>query len=257
MPSRFSEHVLAQEEHTPYLPCFHTTDSYCLRDIVIDSNGKILPDPHQGRAYFFYGRPCYRIPSDPQTSTKETAEFPTCLVLSPGCVHKLSICGIYPFDSGAFINALYAPYFHPQMELEDFKLEASPSTPPKVVTAFYGTNMNYYLGQPLEDIEFDALEFELQSYYKLLKSGGRQNFDDRSSAIEIQTQNEVTLSKGDVLAVVVPVNFMDNEAFRTVIVGQWNATPITYQPMRTNISGLTSTIIEEVRKFLTERNLLI
>src|SRR4051794_34732189 len=80
----------------------------------------------------------------------------------------------------------------------------------KLITAFFGSNANYFDGSPLKDIKFPQLSYEVESYIALISNRQTEDYDDRSSAIEIQINIPVKLVRM-VEAVVLPRVFRRND----------------------------------------------
>lgn len=192
------------------LPLVHSTDAYTFANILKEEclapakcdvfNGEVL-------TYFFYGRPAYRPAGDEKPLTLQHY-CPVVLIFKPDLIATAK--RIFPFDTGAFNLGLYAPFLHQKMKLEDFELEASPDTPSKVVSLFFGTNEAYLSGKPSQNVRLDASDFEAQSYLGVIEAKGSNMVDSRSSSIELQT-NEPIMLDAEVAAVILPQVFLDGK----------------------------------------------
>jgi hypothetical protein len=156
-------------------------------------------------SYFFYGRPAFRPNADAEPSGL-SHYFPICLIFKRS--FALAIARVFPFDSGAFQNGLYASYIHRKMCLGDFGLEAESSTPGRVISRFFGTVPAYLKGNPSPTDAIDPSEFEAQSYLALIHSKEGNAIDSRGASIEVQTSEHVSITDA-VAAVVLPSNFAD------------------------------------------------
>jgi hypothetical protein len=202
--------VANSTEATPRLPLVHTTDSFSFEDIL--ERGAITPQDctvfkGQALTYFFYGRPAFRPNSDAEP-TGLLHYFPVCLIFKPNLTAPIT--RVFPFDSGAFHNGLYAAYLHKHMKLGDFGLEPNLRTPAKVVTQFFGSTRDYLLGKPKANSIFDPAEFEAQSLMALITAKGANNLDGRSASVEIQLAQELSIS-GAVAAIILPSTFADGD----------------------------------------------
>lgn len=204
--SSFRKAIGASEAATGSLPLTHITDGYRFRS-VIQTNSL---DPTYCRVYekpllyFFYGRPSYRANQQAQSSSIE-AYAPICFIIDP--IFDFEIAGIYPFDSGAFHRQLLEGAFHHAMIKEDFALDTDFTTPRRLVRLFFGDMDRYYMNRPRTDVSIPPMDYEVASYYGLIKDELKNDYDERISAIEIQTEKSMPLSDS-VLAIIIPDNFL-------------------------------------------------
>lgn len=213
--SRLRKLIQGSAEALPRLPLVHSTDSFTFADIL--ENGAVTPQAcsvFKGEAltYFFYGRPAFR-PNANEEPTGLQHYFPVCFVFKLG--FSVSISRIFPFDSGAFQDGLYAAYVHKRMALGDFGLEPDSSTPAKVVATFFGSASNYLTGKPTTTQAIDQSEFEALSINALISAKGANNLDGRIASIEIQSAQEISITDA-VAAVVLPGTFLDGSIGRTL-----------------------------------------
>ncbi|PCF91062.1 hypothetical protein [Sphingopyxis terrae] len=182
----------------------HVTDAYRFRDIM--AGGALAPAPCRifgsELVYLFYGRPAYRATAEMESNGSD-AYWPICFVLEPGAVTPARI---YPFDSGAFHHGRFKAFMHHQMIKEDFELEIDPSSPGRLLRLFWRDEKSYFNADGASDFVPDPIDFETKAYRDLISYRGRGNFDERGSAIEIQSEAPVTL-KGNTIAVILPSEF--------------------------------------------------
>jgi hypothetical protein len=195
-------------ETEPRLPLVHSTDSYILADML--DKGEISPQScsvFNGEAltYLFYGRPAFR-PNNSAEPTSLGHYFPVCLLMKP--TWQGNVKRVFPFDSGAFQQELYGAYLHKKMKLGDFRLEADMSTPGKLITLFFGNVPAYLRARPESSVNFDAAEFEAQSYRALINAKDGNAIDSRGSGIEVQTSEPISISDS-LAAVILPSTFVD------------------------------------------------
>jgi hypothetical protein len=113
---------------------------------------------------------------------------------------------MFPFDSGAYSQVIYAPFIGDEFRLEEFLLPPAVSTPPKVVGAIFGSNRNYLEGtiRPECSQEFDQLDFHSQIYADMNSSERATKFDCRWGIVEIQSVDPIPLAASTLEAIVVP-----------------------------------------------------
>ena len=103
----------------------------------------------------------------------------------------------------------------------------------KIIGTFFGTNRSYFLLKSCSQADFDArfdvgvLEEEIKALHKLITLK-HEALDDRRFAIEIQTENEFALVKDQVLAVVLPENYIENSRVVQFVEKDLNAKLLTY-----------------------------
>lgn len=248
MPSRLS-HFVRPASPQALLPIMHTCDCYGFRGIL--EAGQLDPAPckvfsGEPLVYLFYGRPAYR-PSLLGEATSHGAFMPVSIVLREDTVPVPK--RIYPFDSGAYAHGLFKDHIHPRMSMEDFQLSPGLDMPARLVTQFYGSNENYYLGQPHSQ-EIPPLEFEVALYYNLISGKAKTHYDDRRSAVEVQTDAPIPLNKETVLLVVLPTIFLDVPDIRRKLLADWSAQVRTYHIRHSNPNEHIGYVNEEVRTFL-------
>jgi hypothetical protein len=154
-------------------------------------------------AYFFYGRPAYRVTGD--GAIKIPAACPMCLIFDPDLIHRAQ--SIHPFDTGAFHARMYSHVMLDEMKIEDFGLGRETDRPNQLISALFGTREAYYDSDPSKIPPGDQVaapdEFLVHAYLELLRSTGRNEPDDRLGTIEVVFGDPVPLA-GNLLAAVVP-----------------------------------------------------
>lgn len=203
-------------------------------------------------AYFFYGRPAYRVNSEIENNAI-LGFAPICLIIDGTKLPTPT--RMFPFDSGAFVGQRFTAAHHVDSQVEDFALEANFGSPPSLVKLFFDNNFNYYKIEPLQTVKIPAIELDASYYYGLIKTISRSPFDDRSSAIELQFMSTISLTSAT-LAVVLPDNFADEKSVVDAISKLGAVTlPYEYYP-RMQSTSYTSSIYTVVRAFYKERGLL-
>lgn len=250
----FDDFVGQSPTTTPTLPLIHMTDGFCMR-LILDQKELVPQDcPVLGwpALYFSYGRPAFR-PNGNVKPSALTSYAPVCFVIDASAV---PIKKAFPFDSGAFKAKMFASSTHRKMKLEHFELAASLDRPQQVVTAFFGSNANYFDNIPKVDVQYPSLLFEVESFAALLGDKQSENYDDRISAVEVISDKSVLL-KSAVRAMVFPGQFMDDDMFKEALTAL-KCDPIPYSVgARFSSENAFSRISVAVRDYLVAQNLLI
>jgi hypothetical protein len=193
------------------MPITHITGGVSAEDIV--QGGEVSLEEcdifKADLAYFFYGRPAYRIRDGSVVKTEVAC--PYCFVFTPEVVHLAR--EIYPFDTGAFAGRMYTGYVDDRMRKEDFSLNQEVDRVNKVIAALFSSRTDYMKGVTSESAVAGTLaepwEFHARAYIELLTSRGRNEPDDRLCAVEIILDQPLPLE--DYLkAVVVPHTIWGN-----------------------------------------------
>jgi len=199
----------------PLMPLTHITKGIGAADIV--QAGEIKPADctvfGEPLAYFFYGRPAYRVSGD--GTIKVEAACPFCFILKAPLIDEAKT--IFAFDTGAFSKRLYQHILVDEMQIEDFSLESDTTRPNRIISAVFGSRRSYFDGDlskiPDPDTITKTWDFHARAYLHLLASPGRNEPDDRICSIEVIFDKSVPL-KGNLLAAVVPHTLWegDNQA---------------------------------------------
>ena len=172
----------------------------------------------------FYGRPAYRNPARTRP-IKDVSYCPVCFVFRP--LGSLPLKRIYPFDTGACDRDFYKPEISKAKGLAEYQVPAVMENARGIIDGFFETNDKYMKGEARVGMVFAAKDAAAKAYHKLIAGGGKQECDDRKSAVEIQSDHYADLSK-DLLAVVLPTSFLDDEQLRATLMTVWRAHPLTY-----------------------------
>ncbi len=251
----FSEFIANKPLCEPRLPLLHTCDGFGFRDII--GTKKLSPAPCQvfgGETliYFFYGRPAYRT-SAGTIQTSISAFMPVSIVLKNDTINTPK--RIAPFDTGAFHEGLFAQHLHPKMKKEDFFVTPSMDMPQRIVNYFFGSNINYYRGNP-RHVDIPSLEFEVSCYRSLIGETANMPFDDRCSAIEVQSEESVELTRDNVLLIVLPAIFLDDSEVKDTICRLWNAQVEAYSIHRGDPKEYVGLIYNVVETFLNAKGFM-
>lgn len=253
--NRFSSFVKLSCEALPRMPLVHTCEAFEFRDIAAESELKPAPCEvfKEPLLYFFYGRPAYR-PSKDRRPVSHAAFLPISIVVDATTVS--SPTRVAPFDTGAFLAGLYADYVHPKMSVKDFLLEPTVDMPARIVGKFFGSNAAYFYGRP-QHMGLPPFEFEVNSYYNLIRGEATSDADDRRSCVEIQTNQAIQLDAKQVLLVVLPAIFLDVPEVRETIIGKWRSEVRTYNYIHCNPREYMAKLYDEVHAYLEEEGFLL
>lgn len=98
-----------------------------------------------------------------------------------------------------------------------------------MVSAFYEDNKKYFSGEVKSGMKFKIDEYELESYYRLIKQDSIASSDDRKYTAEIITDVNIKL-KDNVLAVIMPISWGDS--YKDRVFKQWGAEFMGYPEIR-------------------------
>ncbi|MCP4098058.1 MAG: hypothetical protein GY748_17645 [Planctomycetaceae bacterium] len=143
---RFKEWVKKRSDpKRPLMPLTHIASGVVAEDII--NNEQILPkyckNFGQDLAYFFYGRPAYRISAD--DVVKLEAACPFCFLFEPHLINDAT--SIHAFDTGAFVDRLYRHVIIDEMKVEDYCLDTDSTLPNKLISAAFLSPKSYIDGE--------------------------------------------------------------------------------------------------------------
>jgi hypothetical protein len=197
----------------PPMPLTHITKALVAADIAKSGHVDLIKCDvfEEPLAYFFYGRPAYRVSGD--GAIKIEAACPCCFIFDAKLVEKAE--AIFAFDTGAFSKRMYKHMLTDEMKIEDFSLGKDASRPNKLIMRAFGSRLAYFQGNiyaiPDPTTVTKAFEFHARSYLNLLASPGRNEPDDRICSIEVVLAEKVSL-KDSLLAIIVPHTLWDDDA---------------------------------------------
>jgi hypothetical protein len=158
--------------------------------------------------------------------TRDISFYPICFVFKPGTICRQAK-RLYPFDTGASQEGLYEPAINRTDALTAYQVQAVVDNAKRITTCFFETREAYLSGKPRPGLVFTTAENDAALYYRLINGGGAANCDDRCSAVEIQIGTAVDL-RDDIMAVVLPTCFLDDDALADTLLKEWRAIPLTY-----------------------------
>ncbi|MDW5314497.1 hypothetical protein [Rhizobium sp. PL01] len=237
------------------LPLVHSTESANIWKMLGHERVEVTPcDTFTGEnlAYFFHGRPAYRkFHKNPQDW-----ELPFVLVLKSTCL--LNIRRIFPFDSGAFQSSRLPSYVS-RFNAEGYDVASNTAAIDLLVDIFFGGDSSYFHGKAKSRDEVsrrNGLGMRHAQVLALCALYNREHLeaDDRSLAIEVQTDLEVSI-KDNLLGVVLPRSYFDDKNLkkyfkeRGVQVRQYDVYPI-------NTEAYVSIVYEEVKAIYKKLRLI-
>lgn len=207
------------------LPSMHSTTCHSAESIFRHGSISTTPCPvfNENLAYFFYGKPLFKVSPSYNAATTNYMFGPVCFIVDTA---KLKAKRIFPFDSGAFDKGMYAKILPNHAKKDDYQLSSNVNLIPRYVELFFGDNDLYQEGKsfPHSDVETSIITYSLAL---LLGASGVMDFDGRSRTIEISTDDEVSLSDC-VDAIIIPAPFFRNSAFNTFHKNHPNIKVISY-----------------------------
>ena len=234
------------------LPIVQTLEAYHL-DVLVEQNclGAKKCDVFEGENlnYFFVGRPAYKFA--PTETQSQLWEYPCCFIFDFS--DDTSFKRIFPFDSGAFAAKMYPPYIQ-MMKLESFDVAEVPDASRKIIGAFFANSYEYCRGKPKSGLEF-AKEYpketsaEVSALQLLYNETGITIVDDRRFTVEVQIGQEVEFGSKAPVAVVVPMDYLENNAFMERAQQDWGAKIISYPIYSLNRDNVYGQIYERVYAF--------
>jgi len=239
------------------LPLIHTTEGYHFREIIdngIDLKPKKCRVFEEKLLYLFYGKASY-VKSQPFFSTLGPY-FPVTFLINPES--SINIKRIFPFDSGAFSHKVFGNYIPDKLELASFKIEDKNldlKAASNIVKAFYKNNENYFQNISRDDLNIRSLNFEVEAFVNMINSKENTPFDERSSTIEIQIEQDLNLIE-NTLAIILPSVFMEDPKIKDLAKQMPNTEFIGYSTLRGNPSYYASVIIDRIGQYLNKNNYL-
>jgi hypothetical protein len=208
------------------LPLVHTTLCESFREIA--SEGSLSPRLcsvfGEPLVYLFYGRPSFRSRKGGSPSTSIT-HCPICFVFKPYSLAS-RIARVFPFDTGAAANGLFMPHIQ-RNSIAEYYLGDCIEVAQRLTHLLFGSNKQYFLGEAKQLLNLPDASEEVLRYLSLVSVEGETAFDDRRSAIEIQSRDHLSL-RDTLMAVILPLAFLEDPRIRSAIVKDWRTYPLPY-----------------------------
>jgi hypothetical protein len=237
---RFKDFIQRQDSASDgKYPFIHITRGYEFDAIVRGDTIDVRPCTvfKENLIYLFYGRPAYRAKDG--NNARLEFEWPIIFIFNPEKI--IGIKRIFPFDTGAFELGLYQEFFHPDSKIEDFEVDPTTESAAKLVGTFYVDHREYYQGRTRKNVDIPLRQFEAEGVFELCKlpgvqgQKGERTRDERSSAIEIQLSQPITL-KDSLIAIVLPEPYLADTLTQEAI-ARWNVTEVHGYPTLHNMGG--------------------
>jgi hypothetical protein len=246
---RFAKFLGTHPVNSVELPLVHNTRCELLQAIA--SSGALEPTPcpvfKQNLIYCFYGRPVYRSSKVGLEYSTDYPHCPICLVFRRDAIRNIT--RVYPCDSGGLSAGAFDPPISAGLR-DLFEISRTAASAQRITTAFFGSNRQYYDGIALQNPAIPQTELEAKMYHALISTRGTSSFDERRSAVEVQTPDRIEL-RNNVAYVILPAGFLEEPDIRETILCKWRAEPITYS---TSMGGIpaeyTRSIIDRFRQLL-------
>lgn len=206
--SKFSDQVPNHNDVLEFLPLFHTCDSFQARTYIgkkllrTEDVCEIFKEPI---TYLFYGRPAFKY-TVRDGNTVNLAMYPICFVFDIDLIG--AIRRIYPFDTGALYHKILERFIHDKNVVADFELEPSTKRISDVILQFHGSNRNYIESRLRDKLAIDPFNFESVSFEKMHDRYAPDRSDERRVTIEIQAEQELSLTSGALKAIIVPTQML-------------------------------------------------
>ncbi len=215
------------ENDIQFLPLFHSCPGSNAEEIFINNELKATTCKvfEKDLLYFFYGKPSYPV------SEKISKQFRTDTYACPVCfvynIDKIDICGIHPFDTGAYLRGMYSTFSingDKEKLYKDYYLGNDKNEIKKYITVFYSNNDNYLRGTPTKchiggrvisienkDSQKESeIEPSIVKLIRLLNCDGEFDFDERSRTIEVMTEKSIDIIDS-VELIIMPDNLAENK----------------------------------------------
>ena len=197
------------EASEPLPSLVHSTQSRFAMDILREGRLKtVLCNVYREKlCYLFVGRPAYKWNSESQASYWQ---LPITFVLRDADGAKLK--RVHPFDTGAFASERVPDYIL-GFGKEAYDLGSSTEAAGAIIQALYGSVENYVRGLALSESELrsrhslDVRHQEVEALARLYSDRSNTRADDRLRTIELQVTQDLSLSTGNLLGVVIPYQY--------------------------------------------------
>lgn len=248
---KFVENHLPEEQRLPFL---HVTNGYnfdqiTLGDLLRPSECRVFEDEI---LYLFYGRPSYKTK---QTFNHRLAfDWPVVFLFKYKSINRF-VRSIFPFDSGAFHAGRYKYFFDEDSDIDDFRIRRGTDNVARIVSAFYRSNHEYFLGASTKNVEIPINQFEAAGVHELSRAPNHPeaphhlSYDERNSSIEVSLKSELKL-EDNIECLILPTKFLDVPSWREAV-ERWKPRAIKTYSVVHNISpeafaGMIYNVVEGV-----------
>ena len=237
------------------LPFFHTCRGRDFRGIftkkfLIPSE---CPEFHEKLLYLFYGKPAYRIHST-GLSSKDIGRFPVCFVINTKSAG--SIKRIFPFDTGALIHDVLKDVCGEEKNPAKYELGTDVDVISQFISFFYGSDKQYFMANPqISQRDIPGFSFELQQIYLLISERSEKQWDNRAYTIESQCVTDISISKTNISAIIMPSIYMNSQEIVDFIFNE-GIEVIPYSLDRADPAHMSPLIIGLAEKYLETQGIL-
>ncbi|MDX8347384.1 hypothetical protein SLH49_05230 [Cognatiyoonia sp. IB215446] len=245
---RFQDFIQLSLPAEPILPAVHTTTVTAFSSIL--DAGKISLTEckfyKEPLLYLFYGKPAYKIQGRQNAATKILGDAAVTFVFN---VHSLpKIHKSFALDTGAAFGSRYDQLLPAGLEIDDFGMSGEYTDFARFVTCFFGSNRDYYLGNPSNKNDPSPLDVVSTSMRDIANSVSSDRFDERACSCEIQLQADILLSDTSMVTIIMPDRLFDDEEVRRALTA-WKIKPVLYRMKRALPSERTEIIAEKLGDF--------
>lgn len=238
------------------MPTFHIARGREFREVIEQATPSLKTTEctffNKNLLYLTYGKPSYRVDHD-RKATANKSIYPVVIVLQPGAIKPGQVEAVYPFDSGAFFLNRYAQFIEACDDISPFELPNDLESMLKFIRLFFETNTKYYEGSVAgSKPSIGQLEFEVQCYWNLICNYGKTETDGRTSAVELQLNQDLPLTRDNVAAVILPRSFRDDENVARVLEA-WDADVKDYMTQKIPIDGYQGALIQKGWEIIEEQ----
>jgi len=241
-------------ESTLTLPIVHNSESIRVQRAIEEGSIKTRKcNVFEGEnlSYFFLGRPSYKSLG----KDKQHWELPSTVILDIG---NLQPKRVFPFDTGAFKRGFH-PSYTQMFDLEDFELEPTTHSVERYIGTFFGSSDNYFKGKPISKREFldthDILPTEacLHAISSLINGESiNKKLDERRSAIEYQFDSNIDITQSNLLAVIMPEVYLQDDEF-VASISATGAELLTYSMYPINSDYYNFALYERCHSFFSRK----
>jgi len=244
---RYKQRIGNENIKVPLIPLMHTCDGIGFRGILeqMEIEPRLCQVFNEHLAYYFYGRPAYRLKE--KTPTGQIELFPVCFIINPNKLNDIERA--FPFDTGAFKADFYSQFVSSNLSMEDFIFEPEYDFIRKYIGLVFDSNANYYKGKPVISLsDISPLSYELRALFESISNKGSREVDDRCFTIEVQSKNSLNIDSESIEAIVLPSELIEDEDVLNLYM-DYDIELITYEVYRSAPSSTTSVILNKVSEY--------
>jgi hypothetical protein len=152
------------------------------------------------------------------------------------------------------------PEFASMIPMREFEFEPSKLNVQRAIGSFFGSTSNYYRMTPrtfdsfVSKYNLEVTDEEMKALHRLI-TYSTSRVDDRRFAIELHSSEEFKLQRRNVLAVVMPEEYITSDFITDYIEKTLGATIITYPVYSMRVEMYYHTIYMKIEAFLKDKGL--